>query len=107
MISAGRLDRTIRIERAHRVIGAAGTESVVWTAVATVRAELMQTDAVEVAGAHGVTSTDSLAFRLRYLGGITPADRVAYDGRTFNIRSAKEIGRRRALELTCEGRPNG
>lgn len=107
MISAGKLDRTIRIERAHRVIGAAGRESVAWTAVATVRAERLQTDAVEVAGAHGITSTDSLAFRLRHLAGITPADRVVFDGRAFNIRSVKEIGRRRALELTCEGRPNG
>lgn len=107
MISAGKLDRTIRIERAHRVIGAAGQESVAWTTVATVRAELLQADAVEVAGPHGITSTDSLAFRLRHLAGITPADRVAYDGRAFNIRSVKEIGRRRALELICEGRPNG
>ena len=107
MISAGKLDRTIRIERAHRVIGEAGRVTVAWTSVATVRAELLQADAVEVAGPHGITSTDSLAFRLRHLAGITPADRVAYDGRAFNIRSVKEIGRRRALELICEGRPNG
>jgi SPP1 family predicted phage head-tail adaptor len=104
MISAGKLDRTIRIERAHRVVGAAGQESVAWTTVATVRAELLQADAVEVSGPHGISSTDNLAFRLRHLAGITPADRVAYDGRTLNIRSVKEIGRRRALELICEGR---
>ncbi|HEV7335552.1 MAG TPA: phage head closure protein [Bosea sp. (in: a-proteobacteria)] len=107
MISSGKLDRTIRIERAHSVIGAAGRESVAWTTVATVRAELLQADAVEVPGSHGIASTDSLAFRLRYLAGITPADRVVFDDRSFNIRTVKEIGRRRALELTCEGRPNG
>lgn len=98
-MNAGKLDRIIRIERAHRVPGVAGSETIVWTSVATMRAELLEAEASEARDEHGVRSKATLAFRLRFFPGITPDDRLIYDNRLLNIRSVKEIGRRRGLEI--------
>lgn len=103
MISAGRLDRTIQIERPTRSVGVAGSETLAWTPVATVRAELIQSEISETLAAQGTTPKAALAFRIRYLAGVTPDDRVIYEGRAYNLRTVKEIGRRRGLELICEG----
>ena len=101
MIDAGKMDRRITIERRHDVVGAAGTVSTVWTAHATVWAERIDPVASEAAGAGGMIETDKASFRLRHLN-ITPADRILFEGRTLNIKTVKEIGRRVSLEIDCE-----
>jgi SPP1 family predicted phage head-tail adaptor len=42
-------------------------------------------------------------FRLRYLAGVTPAMRLVFDGRVYNILSAVDMaGRREELVITAE-----
>lgn len=99
MIPAGNLTQFIRIERAHRVVGEAGAVSNVWTAVASVRAELVQDITAETASQKGTTATRSVHFRLRFLGGIATADRIVWNDRAYQITEITELGRRAGLEI--------
>lgn len=99
MIRAGKLDRQITIERQTETVAASGAVSQTWAPVATVRAELVQRGADEYLAGFGEVQTGSAVFRIRYLAGITTADRVSCDGITYDIDEIAELGRKRALEL--------
>lgn len=100
---AGKLDKTIRIDAPSTdAIDDYGVPSEAWSELATVRAEVIQQSTDEFLATYGETETFAVVFRIRWLGGVTPQHRVAYDGRYLNIREVKEIGRRKLLELRCE-----
>jgi SPP1 family predicted phage head-tail adaptor len=100
---AGKLDRTISIDRySAGVPDDFGTVIADWTPLATVRAQLVQASTEEFLSAQGANAETAVIFRTRWIAGLTTADRVRYDGRSFNIRETKELGRRRGLELRCE-----
>ena len=98
---AGRLDRTITIERVTNGVDDYGTPQEGWTTLATVRAELLQTSVEEFIRAYGATADTIAIFRIRFIDGLTLADRVTYDGRPYDVKEAKELGRRMGLELRC------
>lgn len=99
---AGRLDRTIIIERGAHTVDAAGTPSFTWTTLATLRAERIQSSTDEYLQAQGANAETVMIFRTRFVASVTTADRVLYEGDVFNIREVKELGRRRGLELRTE-----
>ncbi len=99
---AGKLDRTISIQRQTETVAASGAVASAWTNLATVRAEVVQASAVEFIRAFGEAEETAVIFRVRYIAGVTTADRVSFGGAAFNIAETKEIGRRRGLELRCE-----
>lgn len=99
MIRAGKLDRQIVIERQTETVAASGAVSNTWAPVVTVRAELVQRSADEYLTGYGEAETSSAVFRIRYLAGVTTADRVIFDGNTYDIDEITELGRTRALEL--------
>lgn len=101
MIKAGKLDRQITIERQTETVAASGSVVKAWAAVATVRAELVQRGSDEYLAGFGEAEAGGAVFRIRYLAGITPADRVIFDGVVYDINEIAEHGRRRALELRC------
>lgn len=101
MLRAGKLDREITIERKTETVAPSGAVSKVWAPVATVRAELVQQSADEYLAGFGEAEGGNVVFRVRYLAGITTADRVNYAGDTYDIDGIAEVGRRRALELKC------
>ncbi|MFC2967715.1 phage head closure protein [Acidimangrovimonas pyrenivorans] len=101
MIRAGKLDRQIIIEREAETVAASGAVSKTWAPIATVRAELVQRSADEYLAGFGEADAGGAVFRIRYLAGITPADRVICDGVAYDIDEIAELGRRRALELRC------
>lgn len=105
MIPAGKLQRSITIERAHTVTNDAGTRSTVWTSHATTRAELVEHAASDEQRPSGAAIKERLTFRLRYLAGVTPADRLRFRGRQFGIVVVKELGRREEMEIVCEAIP--
>jgi SPP1 family predicted phage head-tail adaptor len=72
-----------------------------WTAIATVRAELVQLTAEEYLTGFGEGDASGAVFRIRYLSGITTADRVNFDGTVYDIDKMSELGRKRGLELRC------
>ena len=101
---AGKLDRTIVIERATPSIADDGTPSEVWAPLATMRAQLVKRAADDTAHDTGAVTVTTVTFRTRYLGGVTPADRVTYAGRAYRIEEVVELGRREGLDLRCSAR---
>ncbi len=99
---AGRLDRTVTLQRLTESVNAAGSVSATWTTLATVRAELVSNTLTETGYAFGEAANDALAFRIRYRPDLTTRDRLAYEGRAYDLVGIVELGRRRALELRCE-----
>ena len=104
---AGNLDRIITVQAAeisepdeNRNV----TEG--WGEARTLRAQIIQAATDEFLRASGESSEETVVFRTHFVDGITTAHRVTYQGRPFNIRETKEIGRREGLELRCqEDRP--
>ena len=96
---AGKLDRTIAIERQTEIVAPSGSVSNDWTNVATVRAEIVTQSATEFLTGFGEAENGSVVFRVRYLPAITTADRVTYNDTVYDLKEITEIGRRRALEL--------
>jgi SPP1 family predicted phage head-tail adaptor len=96
---AGKLDRSIIIERKAETVKPSGAVVSAWTIVATVRAEIVQQSASEFLTGYGEAEAGSIIFRIRHLAGITTADRVTYTGKVYDLKEIKEIGRRRGLEL--------
>lgn len=97
---AGKLDRTIRIDQwSAGTPNDFGTVTPGFVVLATLRAQIIQTSTEEFIEAQGATDDTVIIFRTRWLSGVTTADRIHYDGKFFNIKETKEIGRRKALEL--------
>lgn len=96
---AGKLDRTITIQRFAATVDELGTPVQTWTDLATVRAQLVQQNTEEFIRGFGASDETAVIFRIRWLDGVTNADRIVYAGQNHNIKETKEIGRRRGLEL--------
>jgi SPP1 family predicted phage head-tail adaptor len=105
MIRSGKLDRIITIERAAETIDDAGTATLAWTTLATLRAEIVQQSTAEfIRDSAGAESGNTITFRTHYVAGVTVSDRVSYDGVTFDIQETRELGRKRGLEIKCIAR---
>ncbi|WP_126978523.1 head-tail adaptor protein [Frigidibacter oleivorans] len=98
---AGALDRTLTIERATFAVDAAGTPVATWAAIATVRAQKLQSSTEEFMRSFGEAAETVAIFRIRWLGGISVTDRVTCDGIVYDLKEAKELGRREGLDLRC------
>lgn len=98
---AGKLDRSISIQRFTNTVDEYGTPVQTWTDVATVRAQIVQQSTEEFIRGFGASDETVIIFRMRYLAGVTLADRISYGGVLHNIKEVKEIGRRKGLEVRC------
>ncbi|MBB4067166.1 head-tail adaptor protein [Gellertiella hungarica] len=96
---SGKLDRIIAIERSATTVAPTGDTLTAWTHFATVRAELLSSQIAEEAEGFGEADADGKTFRIRYLPGISGADRIMFEGRAYGVTGITEIGRRRALEI--------
>jgi SPP1 family predicted phage head-tail adaptor len=96
---AGRLDRSITIQRSTYIVDDTGNPAYDWTDLTTQRAEIIQASTEEFIRAYGAADETVTIFRLRFFDGITNADRVLYAGMAHNIKEVKEIGRRKGLEI--------
>ena len=99
---AGKLDRTIAIQRQMTTPDDYGSGLEAWVTVATLRAQVIEAVSDEHIRGRGASTETTIFFRIRYVAGVTLADRVTYDGNAFDIKQTKELGRRRGLELRCE-----
>lgn len=99
MIEAGKLDKLITIERNTEIVRPSGAVLRQWTAVASVRAQIVEQSTDEFLAGYGEAEKGSVVFRVRYLAGITTADQIAYNGERYDLQKVVEIGRRRGLEL--------
>lgn len=97
---AGKLDRTISIERKWTEnVSPTGAAVGSWLNIATVRAEIVTQIAAEFTTGFGEAENDTIVFRVRYMSGITTANRVSYAGQVYDLKKVIEIGRKRGLEL--------
>lgn len=99
---AGSLDRAITLQAFSNTVAPDGTPIAAWSDAATVRAQLVEASTDEFLAGYGESDKTVAIFRIRWLDGVSTAQRVLYQGRTLNIREVKEIGRRKGLELRCE-----
>ena len=98
---AGTLDREITVQRFTTTVDDYGTPVQAWVDVATVRAQLVQQNTEEFIRGFGASDETVVIFRIRWLDGLTNADRVVYGGRIHNLKEIKELGRRNGQELRC------
>ncbi|PAU98965.1 phage head closure protein [Paracoccus salipaludis] len=97
---AGKLTHTIAIEREVETVKPSGHVSRTWATIATMRAEQKQGSATEFLAGFGEGTESNVIFLIRWPGiEITVADRITHAGKSYNIKSLVEIGRRRGLEL--------
>lgn len=100
---AGKLDKTIILQRFASAVDGYGTVTEDWTTLATVKAQVIQSSTEEFMRAWGTTFEPAIVFRIRYREGITLADRVEHGDQHFDIKEIKDLGRRAGLELRCVG----
>ncbi|MBO0141594.1 phage head closure protein [Agrobacterium sp. Ap1] len=96
---AGQLNRVISIDRLTTTLNENRSSVSAWANIDTVRAEIVQQSATEFLSGFGEAESGTIIFRIRYLPGITTADRVTYAGKAHDLKEVTEIGRRRGLEL--------
>jgi SPP1 family predicted phage head-tail adaptor len=100
-MKAGKMVHVIEILTAGESVDEYGTPTATWTALSTLRAEIIEQTTTEFIRTSGASDEAVMIFRTRYLAGVTNAERVQFSGRTFNIKQVTPLGRRKGLELRC------
>lgn len=106
-LAAGRLNRRITIRRIVAAVpDGVGGKVQSWGDHATVWAEAKPISDGERwrAEQSQVTATATHRFLVRWGVGVTPLDRILFEGREFEISGVKEIGLRDGQEITAVAR---
>lgn len=99
MMQAGKLQHSIELQRRGEIMTPSRKVQEVWTTYANGRAELRQASTSEFLTSYGEGVTNSAIFIIRWISGVSVADRIIHNGTVWNIVALAEIGRRRGLEL--------
>jgi len=104
-MSAGDLTQRVTLQRAATVQDEnTGEISEAWGTLATVWAAVEPQAGREFVAAGALQAELIVKVRIRYLAGITSADRVLHDGRTYNITAVVDYRtQKRELVLMCKG----
>lgn len=99
-MQSAKLDRTITVQRLTETVAPSGAVSTAWANLVTIRAEVRDQTADEVATGFGSAGQDTLVFVVRWHPTpITTGDRIIYEGRAFDLKQVAEIGRRKGWKL--------
>lgn len=104
---AGDLDRRITIQRYTWSQDEYGAPMQVWGDLASVWASKRDISDGERVAAAEVSASITARFQIRFdssWSDLNPKDRVAFDGRLYDIWGVKEIGRREGFEITAAAR---
>ncbi|WP_276118382.1 phage head closure protein [Pararhizobium qamdonense] len=104
---AGKLDKTITIDRAATTVDEYGAPTEGWTTITTVRAQLIQSTTEEFIQSFGSSSKVAVIFRIRHRDGIAVSDRLTHSGQAYDLKEIKELGRRDGLDLRCTAQGTG
>lgn len=99
---AGEIDRKIVIQSLTQARDAYGALVDTWATFATVWAKKRDIRGDEYFAAQQVNAKVDSIFTIRWLAGVLPTMRIAYDGQFWDIRSLNELGRREGLEIYAE-----
>ena len=98
-MQAGKLQHAVDLQRLSEALGPGRVAVQSWTTYATGRAELRQAGASEFLTTFGEGVTNNAIFLIRWIPGVSVADRIMHGGKAWNIVALAEIGRRKGLEL--------
>ena len=100
---AGDMRHQVRLEERTTLQDAAGEPQLTWNLVAERRASIERSPGREVWASAQRSGRVPTVFRLRYLDGVTPAMRLIFDGKVYDILSAiDQAGRGEELLITAE-----
>lgn len=103
MIRPGSLRHRATIQQRSATLDAAGGVRNVWTTFAERWASVDRAPGSEVWASATRSGRVPAVFRLRYLAGVTPAMRLTFDGKVYNVLSAvDQEGRKAELLITAE-----
>ena len=97
---AGDMDQEVVIESKSEARDAEGGVTESWATFATVWAKVIGTGGKEFFAAAAVNAEHTATFKIRYQTGILQTMRIVWDGRDYDIRAIKYIGRNEAIEIT-------
>lgn len=98
-MQAGKLQHRIELQRLSEVMGPGRRVVETWTTYARGRAELREAGISEYLTDSVENTTGKAAFLIRWIPGVSVADRILHAGAVWNIVAIAEIGRRKGLEL--------
>lgn len=101
---AGKLDRRVTIRRASVTYDAFNNPVETWADAATVWAQQRPNRGGERFTAQEIAGAAVMTFHIRHRSDVTVKDRIQYDGREWDIRDVREIGRRVVTEIDCTAR---
>ena len=110
MVSAGKLDRRIVLQRFSETRDAYNEPVKTWATLASRSASYEPLSDGERFRAGETAANASARFVIRWSSAVqtlNPKDRLTFDGDTYEIVRVKEIGRREGLEITVSGRADG
>jgi len=100
-MQAGRLDRLVTLQ--HHQLGSQAADgsypNATYVAYASVWARKREISARERFAAQQTQAELDTVFEIRFRTDVVATDRLVCDGRTYDIRPGREIGRREGLEL--------
>lgn len=102
----GALDRMIAVERSTPAQSASGEAIDAWALLFTCHARVTYPAAREIFASGQVQGQLDALFRIRRRTSATPttADRIRYDGKTYDIVSVNEVGRREGWDIVARAR---
>ncbi len=98
-MQSGKLQHPIELQRMTETLGGGRVAVQLWTTYATGKAELRQAGVSEFLTTYGEGVSNNAVFLIRWIAGVSVADRILHGGKLWNIVALAEIGRRKGLEL--------
>lgn len=106
-MQAGELDRRITLKRASITRAPSGAEVKTWSTLKSLWASRRRASARETLASAEIAAAVTDVFEVRWgsaWADLSPTDRLVFEGRTYDIASVDEIGRREGLRINAVAR---
>lgn len=108
-VASGRRDKYVQLEQGEKGTGRSTRPVVSWSLLTNVWAHKDDTGGTERFRASALDATIDATFTIPYLSTMDPelvdvpaTRRIVYEGRIFDILYARQVGRRRGIELATK-----
>jgi SPP1 family predicted phage head-tail adaptor len=99
---SGRKDRVIELYHRGSGVDVNGSPANTFTKYLTTFAEVIWLSGTEVLKLAQPVAEISARFIIHYNSGVLQSDKIVFQGKSWNIRAIKELGRSRELEIFAE-----
>lgn len=106
---SGAMKKRVTIQRRSEVVDEYGSQQIAWTDIATVWAALIPNGGREAPQSGMVRAVGDFTIMMRYFKGLTPRDRLVYNGRILDIININDLNEmHRDFEIMArEGQNSG